>query len=320
MAKTGGLGLGRGLDALIGGGGNSPIAGLGSAKDIKKDSNGKPTNLPEGIEVGEDGTLFADPNKFDANVHQMRTEFKQRELEELADSIRENGIIEPIIIEPGENGRFNIVAGERRTRASIMAGLTKVPVQIRRFDDIQRLQVALIENIQRSDLNPIDEAQAYYNLKQLADISDEDVAKRVGKARSTVTNSMRLLKLPADMRKSLSDGQITSGHARALLSVTNPADQRIMFGKIVGSGLNVREAEELAQVYNNGGRAASNKPAKKAPKRDPEIVRIEQKFIDIFGTKVLLKGSLEKGSIEIHYFSKEDLNRLYDVIAPGGDE
>ena len=319
MAKTGGLGLGRGLDALIGGGGTKPLAGLGSAKDIKKDSAGNPTNLPEGIEVGEDGTLYADPHKFDANVHQMRTEFKQRELEELADSIRENGIIEPIIIEPGENGRFNIVAGERRTRASIMAGLTKVPVQIRKYDDIQRLQIALIENIQRADLNPIDEAQAYYNLKQLADITDDELSKRIGKGRSTVTNAMRLLKLPPDIRKSLADGQISSGHARALLAVTNPADQRIMFGKIVGSGLTVAQSEELAQSLNNGGRAASSKTVKKAPKRDPEIVRIEQKFIDIFGTKVLLKGSLEKGSIEIHYFSKEDLNRLYNVIAPEGE-
>ena len=190
-------------------------------------------------------------------------------------------------------------------------------MQIRKFDEIQRLQVALIENIQRADLNPIDEAQAYYNLMELGELTHEEVAKRVGKNRSTVTNSVRLLKLPDDMKKSLVDGQISSGHARALLSVSNPADQRIMFGKIVGSGLNVREAEELAQVYNNGGRAASNKPSKKVVKKDPEIARIEQKFIDVFGTKVVLKGTIEKGSIEINYFTKEDLNRLYNIIAPG---
>ena len=315
MAKKGGLGLGRGLDALMGGGAsNTPLSGLGSAKDIKKDEEGKPVNLPEGVNVDDDGTLWANPADFVANPKQPRTEFDQKKLEELADSIRENGIIEPIIIEPAGDGKFYIIAGERRTRASLLAGLTKVPVQIRKFDEIQRLQVALIENIQRADLNPIDE---YYNLMELGELTHEEVAKRVGKNRSTVTNSVRLLKLPDDMKKSLIDGQITSGHARALLSVTNPADQRIMFGKIIGSGLNVREAEELAQLYNNGGRAASSKPAKKAVKKDPEIARIEQKFIDVFGTKVTLKGTLEKGSIEINYFTKEDLNRLYTIIAPG---
>ena len=318
MAKKGGLGLGRGLDALMGGGAsNTPLSGLGSAKDIKKDEEGKPVNLPEGVNVDDDGTLWANPADFVANPKQPRTEFDQKKLEELADSIRENGIIEPIIIEPAGDGKFYIIAGERRTRASLLAGLTKVPVQIRKFDEIQRLQVALIENIQRADLNPIDEAQAYYNLMELGELTHEEVAKRVGKNRSTVTNSVRLLKLPDDMKKSLIDGQITSGHARALLSVKNPADQRIMFGKIIGSGLNVREAEELAQLYNNGGRAASSKPAKKAVKKDPEIARIEQKFIDVFGTKVTLKGTLEKGSIEINYFTKEDLNRLYNIIAPG---
>lgn len=316
MAKIGGLGLGRGLDALMGGSDNVSLSGLGSAEDIKKDENGKPTNLPEGVSVDDDGTLWADPADFIANPKQPRTEFDQKKLEELADSIRENGVIEPIIIEPADDGKFYIIAGERRTRASLLAGLKKVPVQIRKFDEIQRLQVALIENIQRADLNPIDEAKAYYNLMELGDLTHEEVAKRVGKNRSTVTNSVRLLKLPDDMKKSLVDGQITSGHARALLSVANPADQRIMFGKIIGSGLNVREAEELAQLYNNGGRAASSKPAKKIVKKDPEIARIEQKFIDVFGTKVILKGTLEKGSIEINYFTKEDLNRLYNIIAP----
>lgn len=317
MAKKGGLGLGRGLDALMGGNNSVPLSELGSASDIQKDESGKPINLPDGVTVDDDGTLWANPADFIANPKQPRTEFDQKKLEELADSIRENGVIEPIIVEPAENGKFYIVAGERRTRASLLAGLSKVPVQIRKFDEIQRLQVALIENIQRADLNPIDEAQAYYNLMELGELTHEEVAKRVGKNRSTVTNSVRLLKLPDDMKKSLVDGQISSGHARALLSVSNPADQRIMFGKIVGSGLNVREAEELAQVYNNGGRAASNKPSKKVVKKDPEIARIEQKFIDVFGTKVVLKGTIEKGSIEINYFTKEDLNRLYNIIAPG---
>ena len=149
---------------------------------------------------------------------------------------------------------------------------------------------------------------------QMGDLSQEEVSKRVGKKRSTVANSLRLLKLPQDMQKSLVDGQISAGHARAILSVVNIAEQRILFGKIVGTGLSVRQAEEMASDYNNGGRAAPKKSTKKAAKRDPDIVEIEQKFIEVFGTKVVLKGSIEKGSIQIDYFSKADLDRLYNVI------
>ena len=197
-----------------------------------------------------------------------------------------------------------------------MAGLTKVPVRIAKYDEIKKLEVALIENIQRADLNPIDEAMAYYNLMQMGDLKHEEVALRVGKNRTTVTNALRLLKLPEDMQKSLIDGQISAGHARALLSVTNPSDQRIMFGKIVGNGLNVRQAEAMAQDYNNGGRAAGDKSnkKKKAEKKDPDVAEIEQRFMEIFGTKVVLKGSIDKGTIQIDYYSRQDLDRLYNVI------
>ena len=150
---------------------------------------------------------------------------------------------------------------------------------------------------------------------QMGDLSQDEVARRVGKKRPTVANSLRLLKLPEDMQKSLIDSQITAGHARALLSVNNPADQRILFGKIVGSALSVREAEALAADYNNGGRASGKKVKKVNMRKDPDIAEIEQKFIEIFGTKVVLKGNVDKGTIQIDYFSRQDLDRLYNVIA-----
>ena len=315
MAKIGGLGMGRGLDALMG---SSSNANLTTNKEDKtentKSSVETSYDLPKGVEADKDGALWIDPSLLKPNPKQPRTEFDTKALDELADSIREHGIVQPIIIEPADEGTFYIIAGERRTRAAKIAGLEKVPVQIRKYDEQKKLEVALIENIQRADLNPIEEALGYYNIMQMGDLSQEEVSKRVGKKRSTIANSLRLLKLPQDMQKSLIDGQITAGHARAILSVVNIAEQRILFGKIVGSGLSVRQAEEMASDYNNGGRAAPKKSTKKAAKRDPDIVEIEQKFIEVFGTKVVLKGSIEKGSIQIDYFSKADLDRLYNVI------
>ena len=312
VAKTGGLG--RGLDALIG----SPSEFSGTiGAPVHADSQGipAPTHLPSGITMDENGGLWAQTALLKPNPHQPRMEFDARALDELADSIREHGILEPIVIESADEG-FYIIMGERRTRAAKIAGLEKVPVRLGKYDEQKKLELALIENIQRADLNPIEEALAYYNLMQMGDLSQDEVAKRVGKKRPTVANALRLLKLPDDLQKSLIDAQITAGHARALLAVNNPADQRILFGKIVGNALSVREAEALAADYNNGGRASGKKTKKATVRKDPDIADIEQKFIEVFGTKVILKGSIDKGTIQIDYFSKQDLNRLYNVIAP----
>ena len=326
MAKIGGLGLGRGLDALMGGASAAEKEikeavkmseeSTSTSKEAGSIGNSGSLAVPQGITVDENGGLWAELSYLYANPNQPRKDFKQKELDELADSIREHGVIEPILVEKTDTEKFCIIAGERRYRAAVQAGIEKVPVQIRKYDEVKKLEVMLIENIQRADLNPIDEAQAYANLMNLGDLSQEEVAKRVGKGRPTIANAIRLLKLPSDMQKSLIDGQITAGHARALLSVKNDADMRVLFGKIVGSGMSVRDAEEAASLFNNGGRAATKKDDKKKNvKRDPDIVSIEQKFIEIFGTKVTLKGSIDKGSIEIDYFSKQDLDRLYNVIA-----
>ena len=311
MAKTGGIGLGRGLDALMG---SVPDVSNEIRQTVHGDAGGISANLPAGVTMDENGSLWVETALLKPNPHQPRSEFDAKSLDELADSIREHGILEPIVIEQADEG-FYIIMGERRTRAAKIAGLEKVPVRLGKYDEQKRLELALIENIQRADLNPIEEALAYYNLMQMSDLSQDEVAKRVGKKRPTVANALRLLKLPEDMQKSLIDLQITAGHARALLSVNNPVDQRILFGKIVGSALSVREAEALAADYNNGGRASGKKVKKINIRKDPDIAEIEQKFIEIFGTKVILKGNIDKGTIQIDYFSRQDLDRLYNVIA-----
>ncbi len=318
MAKKG---LGKGLDALIK---NNPGAseevlistGLG-LHNVQVAKSGRPANVPACIEVDAEGCLWCDVNLLKPNPKQPRVDFKQKELEELSDSIKQNGILQPIIIEPieGKDNAFYIIAGERRTRAAKMAGLDKVPVQIRKFDEQQKLEYALIENIQRADLNPIEEATAYYNLIQMSDLSQDEVAKRVGKNRSTVANAIRLLKLPEDIQKSLAAGQLSAGHARALLMVKNDADMRILYGKIVGSGLSVREAEALADAYNNGGRAAAKKTDKKKTRKDPDIALFEQELRNLFGVKdVNFKGDTSKGSIEIKFTTKKDFDRIYEVL------
>ena len=250
------------------------------------------------------------------NPYQPRKEFSDEALQELADSIRLHGIIQPVVAEDCGDGTYFIIAGERRTRAAKLAGLKTVPVILRKFSDEHKLEVALIENIQRENLNPVEEARAYQHIMQIENISQEEAAKRVGKNRSTVANALRLLKLPEDMQNALAAGKISAGHARALLSVTDAADMRVMFARMMGSGMSVREAEQYAAELNAGEpepkkTSATKKPS---PAKDPDIASIEQQFIEALGTKVALKGSLESGTLEISYFSRKDLDRIYSVI------
>ncbi|SEP96427.1 chromosome segregation DNA-binding protein [Treponema bryantii] len=317
MAKNA---LGKGLGALLG---ENPAAQEEVAVSTGAVTNGglhnttlKRTKLPAAIKMEEDGSMWLDPALLKPNPKQPRIEFNQKQLDELCESIKSNGILQPIIVEDAGDGSFYIIAGERRTRAARMAGLTKVPVQLRKFDEQQKLEMALIENIQRADLNPIEEATAYYNLIQMGDLNQEEVAKRVGKARATVANAIRLLKLPEDIQHALVNGQITSGHARALLMVKNDADMRVMFAKIVGNGLSVREAEALADTYNGGGRAAAKKDDdKKVQKKDPDVLAFEQELRNIFGTRdVSLKGDINKGFIIIGFDNKKDFDRIYEVL------
>ena len=271
--------------------------------------------LPEGISVDENGQLWLNVDLLKPNPHQPRKEFDEEALQELADSIREHGILQAITVEDSGDGYFYIIAGERRTRAARIANLSEVPVQLRKYSDQKKLEIALIENIQRENLNPIEEAEAYYQLMEISGLSQEQVAARVGKNRSTVANAIRLLKLPEDMRTSLVQGHITAGPARALLSVKENADMRILFAKIIGNGMNVRDAEEMARTLNEGaGNGVSKKKEPKADNKDPNIKELEQKFIEKLGTKVQIKGTMERGSLEVQFFTKDDLNRIYYLI------
>jgi ParB family chromosome partitioning protein len=295
-------GLGRGLDALLPGSNDSASPALEVEKRPGPESQGSV------VQIAIDRLV--------ANPGQPRKNFDATELRELADSIAEHGIIQPVIAADAGDGSYIIIAGERRTRAARLAGLTTIPAIIRKYTDQKRLEVSLIENIQRTDLNPIEEAAAYKNLMDFSRLSQEELAVRVGKNRSTIANALRLLKLPADMQKSLENGSISSGHARALLAVNDKNAREKLFKEITGKDLTVREAEKRAAALNTAPAAAEEAPPETKPKkRAPEIVAMEEKFIDKLGTKVAIEGDLNKGRIHVDYYSMEDLDRLYEILA-----
>jgi len=248
------------------------------------------------------------------NPDQPRKEFDSQALQELADSIKEQGVLQPLLVEGWASG-YRIVAGERRWRAAQLAGLTDIPVLVRSFTEETRMEIALIENVQRTDLTPLEEARAYRNLMATFNLTQDEVAKKVGKQRSTVANALRLLKLPEEMLAALDQNLFTPGHARAVLSVTSPEAQKTLFAAILSQGLSVREAEEMAQKLNgsfpSGGTA---KPPGQVVRALPELADLEQRFIERLGTKVTIKGNATKGKLEISYYSSDDLERLCGLL------
>ena len=283
-------GLGKGLDALL---------------PLEEDPRGAPENRE----------ILLPLDKLKANPNQPRKTFEEESLKELADSIREQGIIQPIIAEDAGDGSYTIVAGERRSRAAHLAGLREVPVLVRNYSDEKRLEVSIIENVQRADLNPIEEAAAYKNLMKITGLSQDEVAAKVGKNRSTVANALRLLRLPEPIQKSLETGEISPGHARAILSVLTPEGQSLLFEEIRSRSYSVREAENRSASLNEGIPKNGTK-AKAAPKRDPQLQAMEQRFIDALGTKVAINGDFKRGCIQIDYYSMEDLERLFEILNP----
>ena len=297
-------GLGRGLSALLSG------DDIDSFNPEKKEKS-----LPKQSLTSSGDIVQVPVDKLLSNPDQPRKHFDKNELQELADSITEHGIIQPIIAMPSSDNKngeetYIIIAGERRTRAAKMAGLRKVPVIIRKYSDQKRMEVSLIENIQRSDLNPIEEAAAYKNYMDKYDVSQEEVAIKAGKPRSTIANALRLLKLSADIQKSLEEKTIFPGHGRALLSVTDKKSRDKLYKEITAKDLSVREAEKRAAALNQPENTDDEKPVK----RPPEITEMEEKFMEKLGTKVVIDGNLEKGRIHIDYYSMEDLDRLYEIL------
>lgn len=261
-------------------------------------------------------------DKIESNPDQPRKNFDETSLLELSNSIREHGVIEPIIVEKTDSGTYRIIAGERRWRASHTAGLSSIPALIRSYSPDERYIISLIENIQRADLNPIEEALAYKQLMENANLSQDEAAERVGKNRSTLANSLRLLKLPPKMQESIASGGISSGHARALLSVEDKGACEKLFAEIIAESLSVREAEKRAAQlngdfgHNEGGKQSGiNVIDIKPQTRDPELAAMRQRFIEKTGTKVTINGDLQKGCIHIEYYSADDLDRINEILS-----
>jgi len=292
---AGSKGLGRGLDVLL--------KGLTAERD--------------NIEV----TMIR-LDSIHPNPRQPRTEFSQESLEDLANSIKEQGVLQPILVRPladGPSHGYELVAGERRTRACRLAGLLEIPAIVREVSDEQSLAEALIENLQREDLNPLEEAKGLDQLMKGYTLNQEALAQKVGKSRSAVANSLRLLQLPQAAQESLLTETITAGHARALLAVSDPAVQEALWRRVVGQGLSVREAEAQASHWKEHGvlpagpdlaEEAPRPAARKRQPLDPELKSLEQRLRERFGFKVRLGGDPGQGRITFSYASPEELQDL----------
>jgi ParB family transcriptional regulator, chromosome partitioning protein len=246
------------------------------------------------------------------NPEQPRVDFHEAAIAELAQSIREAGVLQPLVVVP-EGGRYKIIIGERRWRAAQKAGLKKVPVLVRHIPREQQLEISLIENLQREELNPIEVARSYQRLIDEFHYLQADLAEKVGKDRTSVTNSLRLLKLPAEIQSDLREGRLSMGHARAILAVEEAAGQLELARLIKKKGLSVREAEQLAAE-----KKAAPAKVRKPVKRDPNLDSVKEELVKAFGTKVDIEGSAKKGVIKVFYFSLDELNRLYDLIKGAG--
>jgi ParB family chromosome partitioning protein len=284
-------GLGKGLDALIPGG----------------KSTG---NTPSGfVSSGGSGVQQVAVELIQRNPSQPRLTFKEDDLNELAASIREHGVIQPLIVLPGKDGTFTLIAGERRLQASKRAGLKTVPVITREANNQELLELALIENVQRADLNAMEEAEAYRHLVEDFSLSHEMVAKRVGKSRVAVTNTLRLLGLADTVKQALVDGRLTEGHARALLALSTQKAQASALQMVLNLSLSVRQTEELVR------KLAGQKPLKAAkPKRSADVNDVEKRLQKSLGTEVSLKYGKKGGSITIYYHSDEELDALLDKM------
>jgi ParB family chromosome partitioning protein len=246
--------------------------------------------------------------------HQPRKNFPADALEELARSIQSKGVLQPILVQPVGDDEYTVVAGERRFRAAKLAGLAEIPVLIRSFSELEKTEIALIENLQREDLSPVEEAQGFKTLIDVGNLTQEEVAQRVGKNRATVANSLRLLKLPDEILEALDKGRISAGHARALLAVEDNTAQKKLFRRIIEQELSVREVEKEAAKTQE--QSAKNIPPEKSkePPKSPELQALEQRLIERLGTKVNIRGSHNRGKIEVSYYSMNDLERILSLL------
>jgi ParB family chromosome partitioning protein len=273
--------------------------------------------LPGSSEASTPGGLVEAPVRaIVPNPHQPRTQFDEQSLRELADSIREHGLIQPLIVTRIGEDQYALVAGERRWRAAQIAGLETVPVVVKDVVPQQMLEMALVENVQRSDLNALEEALAYKHLSEEFGLTQDQIAQRVGKSRVAVANTMRLLKLPEPIKARLADGLITEGHARALLTITDSAVQQRLLSQIVKNGLSVRQTEELVRRLMEDHPAHKKAQSAAAHSRGSgaDTRALEERMRRALGTKVILSRSKKGGTIMIHFYSEEELDAIYRRI------
>ena len=294
---------------------------MGAGLDMLFADNSQPevSAAPEQQESGKDNVTMVKITLLEPNKDQPRGIFDNDKLMELADSIRENGVIQPILARPLENGGYQIVAGERRWRASRLAGLTEVPVYIKELDDKQTMQVALIENIQRQDLNPIEEAKAFRRLLDEFQLRQEDLAARVSKSRTAITNSVRLLKLDERVQDMLAQGQLSMGHARALISVEIGEEQYLIAQQIAEKQLSVRDVEKLIKKRNIENQKKKETVRKQSEEKDEALElayrEIEERLKQSLGTKTSIRNSGDgRGKLEIEFYSHEDLEKIVDML------
>lgn len=315
-------GLGKGMGSLIDGYSLDMVLGKDRTPVYTEDKkNNNYTPIPSQDVIHEIAL-----DKIHTNPDQPRKHFDEQALQDLSSSIQNQGVLQPIIVEEVTPGNYTIVAGERRYRASQMAGLKTIPSLVRTFSDMQRLEVALIENIQRENLNAIEEAKAYAYLLQQSNLTHDELSLKVGKSRSTITNSIRLLQLPKEVQDGVMNGTYSAGHARAFLSIVNPADRIIMLEILKTKHLSVREAEKFASQLNKGKRSLGKDSSQKKGNQeesgngaDPDVMDIQEKFIQALGCKVEIKGTANKGKITVSFTSSDELERIYQMISPNGD-
>ena len=278
-------GLGRGLDSLFG----------------DQEDWGAGGGTIQEIPIGE----------LDPSPDQPRKHFDEESISQLSDSIRDQGVLQPLIVVAASNGRYRIIAGERRYRACRMAGLETVPCMVRDLDIVRQMEISLIENLQREDLNPVEAARGIRALMQQCGYTQEKVAQRLGKSRPAVANLIRLLSLPEEVTEMVRDGMLTAGHARVLAGFTDPETQTALARKAAEEGLNVRQMEALAAKMKGGAGSSRKKEPKPLA---PELRELQDRLLEKTGMRAVLSGTPKKGRIVLQYSSLEELNRLHDLL------
>jgi ParB family chromosome partitioning protein len=287
---------------------------MGRSMAAKKMGLGKGLGalIPDLELEGPKSLLYCGIEEIHPNRSQPRKHFDEPKLQELADSIKEKGILEPLIVRRAAEG-YEIVVGERRWRAAQKAGLKEIPVLLKELDDREVLELSLVENLQRDDLNPMEEAEAYKRLTEEFGLNQEELGSRIGKDRSTVANTLRLLKLPYEVREQLLRNRITPGHARAILSLESREKQKELCGLVIQKGLSVREAENLAKRWSKTSRKVTASE-KKGGDLESQLTALGDSLRRHLGTKVQIRAKGKRGKIEIEYYSFEDLERIVETI------